>query len=103
MITGIGATGIGARAVSSSTNDTSTASSNAIGTQDLGEDAFLKLLVAELEHQDPLNPMDNNQFITQMATFQSLQTLSSIEAILKRAYPESTTDSTSQSTGAGGN
>jgi flagellar basal-body rod modification protein FlgD len=102
MITGIEATGIGSRAVSSSARAASPGNTNITGTQDLGEDAFLKLLVAELEHQDPLNPMDNNQFITQMATFQSLQTLSSIEAILKRAYPESSTSSTPPSTGTSG-
>lgn len=103
MITGIGATGIGARAVSSSADATTAASSNAANTQDLGENAFLKLLIAELEHQDPLNPMDNNQFITQMATFHSLEKLNSIEAILKRAYPESTADSSLQPTGTSGN
>lgn len=44
----------------------------------LGQDAFLKLLVTQLQHQDPSSPMDNSQFIAQLATFSSLEKLSAI-------------------------
>jgi len=44
----------------------------------LGQDAFLKLLVTQLQHQDPSKPMDDSQFITQLATFSSLEQLSNI-------------------------
>jgi flagellar basal-body rod modification protein FlgD len=44
----------------------------------LGQDAFLKLLVTQLQHQDPSNPMDNSQFIAQLATFSSLEKLTAI-------------------------
>jgi|SRR5579872_1219464 len=41
--------------------------------QTLGATAFLSLLTTELQHQDPLNPMDSTQSVTQLAQFQALQ------------------------------
>jgi flagellar basal-body rod modification protein FlgD len=43
-------------------------------------DEFLKLLVVQLKHQDPMNPVDNQQFLAQLATFSSLEQLISINA-----------------------
>ena len=37
----------------------------------LGKDDFLKLLVTQLQHQDPMNPMDDKDFMGQMAQFSS--------------------------------
>jgi flagellar basal-body rod modification protein FlgD len=42
------------------------------------KDEFLKLLVAQLQNQDPMNPVDNQQFLAQLATFSSLEQLISI-------------------------
>ena len=38
----------------------------------LGQEQFLKILLAQLQFQDPLKPMDNQQFLAQMAQFSSL-------------------------------
>ena len=37
------------------------------------ENMFLQLLVAQLQHQDPTNPSDSTQFVTQLAQFQTME------------------------------
>jgi len=39
----------------------------------LGKDEFIKILMTQLQNQDPLSPMDDKDFIAQMATFSSLE------------------------------
>src|SRR3954453_5448148 len=45
-------------------------------TPTLGKDDFLKLLVGQLQHQDPLAPSDDQQWIGQMAAFSQLEQVS---------------------------
>ncbi len=54
-------------------------------TQDnsvMGKDDFLTLLVAQLQHQDPLNPAESTEFTAQLAQFSSLEQLQNIESTL---------------------
>jgi len=70
----------GANYTSTALSSTETARQNAA----LDKEQFLTLLVAQLENQDPMNPMDNQDFIAQLATFSSLEQLISInEGITK--------------------
>ncbi|RRQ24163.1 flagellar hook assembly protein FlgD [Guyparkeria sp. SCN-R1] len=48
--------------------------------QNLGQDDFLKLLTTQMENQDPFEPMDNTQFVAQMAQFSSLQGIQDLNA-----------------------
>jgi flagellar basal-body rod modification protein FlgD len=74
----------------------SSASSNALGN----EQTFLTLLVAQLKNQDPMQPQDGTQFVTQLAQFtnleQNLAMRSDLDA-LKTKYAPSSTDSSSSS------
>lgn len=65
--------------------------------KELGSDAFLSLLVTQLQHQDPTNPMADAEFISQLATFTQVEKLTEIaEGIkaIKNALVPPTTDAT---------
>ncbi len=53
------------------------------GGQDLGKDEFLELLVTQLRHQDPLDPMDDKEFIAQTAQFSSLEQMQNFNSNIK--------------------
>ncbi len=52
----------------------------------LGEDAFLRLLTEQLQHQDPLDPMKNEEFVAQLAQFSSLEQLFGLQATMEAVY-----------------
>lgn len=67
MITSVGPVTSGSTVVTSST-----------GTDTLGKDDFLRLLITQLRYQDPLSPMDDKEFIAQMAQFSSLEQMQNL-------------------------
>jgi flagellar basal-body rod modification protein FlgD len=100
------------RAVQATPKDATTQSANssnaASGSSDITSDDFLTLLVSELKNQDPTQPTDPNQYITQLAQVNSLQQLISINqgigtldsAISGAGSPSSGSDSSANAVAA---
>ena len=53
-------------------------------SKDLDKEAFLKLLIAQLSNQDPMNPMEDREFIAQMAQFSSLEQMTNMSRTLEK-------------------
>jgi flagellar basal-body rod modification protein FlgD len=62
----------------SATTTTTTASAKNV----LGKDDFLKMMIAQLKNQDPMNPMDGTAFTAQLAQFSSLEQLQNVNTQL---------------------
>jgi flagellar basal-body rod modification protein FlgD len=85
----------------STTNPITQALSGATGTQvqrntggTLGKDDFLKLLVGQLQHQDPMSPSDDQQWIGQMAQFSQLEQVSNTAATTQKIVDTLNTNGT---------
>ena len=76
-ITGTPSTSVGTKqattAETKQTANTSATQATSAPSNELGRDAFLQLLVLELQNQDPLEPVDNSDMIAQLAQFSSLE------------------------------
>lgn len=90
----------------SSTSSTDSSTSTTTSTSALGnEQIFLQLLVAQIKNQNPLNPTDGTQFMSQLAQFSSLEQLISLNttvdsigsALGVTSDTETTTDSSTTS------
>jgi flagellar basal-body rod modification protein FlgD len=64
--------------------------SSAEGTRTLGQDEFLKLLVAQLKNQDPLKPMENTAFVAELAQFSQLEQAAKQVTLLERSLAAQT-------------
>ncbi len=59
------------------------AASSAAKNDGLGRDSFLKLLVTQLQHQDPTQPQADGEFLAQLAQFSSLEQLTQMQQTLQ--------------------
>ena len=62
---------------------TSTVPTTTDKTKSLGKQDFLKLLMAQLQNQDPMKPMDDTQMIAQMAQFSALEASQQLNATMQ--------------------
>jgi len=61
-------------------------------SQELGKDSFMRLLVSQLQNQDPINPQSNEDFIAQLAQFSSLEQMENLnDAFLGMAAMQQST------------
>ncbi|HUO32432.1 MAG TPA: flagellar hook capping FlgD N-terminal domain-containing protein [Bryobacteraceae bacterium] len=74
-------------------------SSNTSSPDDVSENEFLQLLVAQIQYQDPTNPTDSTAFVTQLAQFSSLEQLISIHTDLDTLAGTSSTQNTTSTQG----
>lgn len=70
LLDGVNGVGGGAPPSGASAQDTSTQATDAFG---LSFDQLLKIVLTQLTYQDPLKPMDNFQFVSQLAQFSQIQ------------------------------
>jgi flagellar basal-body rod modification protein FlgD len=85
---------------SSSTTSSAASSSSSSPTSLATEDTFLQLMVAQLKNQDPANPTDSTQFLSQLAQFSQLEQLIAIHAELQPQPASSSTTATNTPAGA---
>jgi len=52
----------------------------------MGQETFLRLLTEQMQHQDPLDPMKNEDFVAQLAQFSSLEQLMGLQSVMEGVY-----------------
>lgn len=72
----------------SAVSETSTVqkTNDAVSKNSLDKDDFLKLLITELRYQDALNPMDDREFMTQLAQLTSLEQMQNLNKTVEKGF-----------------
>ena len=83
----------GANSTSSSTSTSSSASTDGLNPND-----FMSLLVAEIQNQDPTQPMDPTTFMSQLVDLNQLEQVAQINQVVQEYAPSSTTSSSTPTT-----
>ena len=66
----------------SSVNNVASATSSSDNKNTLDKDAFLKLLVTQMQYQDPMEPTSNTEYMSQMAQFSSVEQMQNLSATI---------------------
>ncbi len=79
--------------IDSLSNNAATAAASKVTSKksndELGKDAFLQLLVAQLQNQDPLNPAEDKEFIAQLSTFSTLEQMQNMNKSMEASQAAS--------------
>lgn len=84
------------------TNSSTVTTAASSSKNSVGKDEFLKLMMTQMQYQDPLNPMDNSQMLSQLAQFSSLEQISNLNSNIERTGSASMVGHTVQGTTADG-
>ncbi len=71
---------MGVTGIDTSAASTYASTSKKSDTSSLDKDAFLQLLVTQMQHQDPLNPESNTEYMSQLAQFSSLEAMNNLNS-----------------------
>jgi flagellar basal-body rod modification protein FlgD len=62
-----------------------TSSSDSTSSNELGKEAFLQLLITQMQYQDPLDPQDNSEMVSQLAQFSALEEMQNVVSSLSNS------------------
>ncbi len=80
-------------------SSTTTTTANAAASSSLGQSDFLKLMTAQMQNQDPFNPVDNTQMVAQMAQISTTSGISEMNTTMKAIADKLGATSTSEALG----